>query len=365
MNGTRIKLLIGDALKGEQESLNRLEGLFTFIPDKEDIYNKIVIDSIFINNKKLFSIILEHPNPVYNLFAIIDKNLTLLLKDESLNGFLSANWKKSGSKVFAEVNEDFVSKDNIKLNRVSYYLIDPIWCDLVFRQFTDIKLFDKNTSQVISFFSDTLIFTQITGNLPKPSKERKDSFRYNAEKNKYLSSNNYFDSLVVKIIREYEVEVTQSQITGNEPILSRISDDQISNSNVSNKGIEITDRDFEIMLDNQWKKLRRFITSTNLKKGLTGIKFINTKIGAGISLIKISANNKAENYTDLKFTEQQNENSKIRVSEISEEGKTYFRIYEFTCPSKKILFIFEAPKLTYNNFKHIYDSIINSFLIKC
>jgi hypothetical protein len=365
LNGTQIKILVEDALKGEQESLKRLEGLLTFIPDKENIYNKIVIDSIFINNKKLYSIIFEHPNPVYNLFAIVDKNLTLLLKDESLNGFITANWKKSGSKVFAEVNEDFVSRDNIKLNRVSYYLIDPIWCDLVFRQFTDIKLFDKRSSQVITFFSDTLISTQITGNLPKPSKEKKDYHRYNTQKNKYLSSNNYFDSLVVKIIREYEVEVTQSQITGNEPILSRISDDQISNSNVSNKGIEITDRDFEIMLDNQWKKLRRFITSTNLKKELTGIKFINTKIGAGISLIKISADDKAENYTDLKFTEQQNENSRFRVSEISEAGKTYFRIYEFTCPSKKILFILEAPKLTYNNLKHIYDSIINSFLIKC
>lgn len=365
MDGVKIKILIEDALKGEQESLKRLEGLLTFIPAKENIYNKKVIDSIFINNKILYSIILEHPNPIYNLFAIIDKNLNLLLKDESLNGFLTANWKKSGSKVFAAVNEDFVSKDNIKLNRVSYYLIDPIWCDLVFRQFTHIKLFDKSISQVVTFFSDTLISTQTTGNLPKPSKKKNDYFRYNTEKNKYLSSNNYFDSLVVKIIREYEVELAESQITGNEPILSSFSDDQISNANDSNKEIEITDSDFEITLDNPWKKLSRFIASVNLKKELKGIKFINTKIGAGISLIKISADDKAENYTDLKFTEQLNENSKFRVSEISEAGKTYFRVYEFTCPSKKILFIFEAPKLTYNNFRHIYESIINSFLIKC
>lgn len=365
MDGTKIKLIIEDALKGEQQSLQRLEGLFTFIPENENIYNKIAIDSIFINNKKLYSVILEHQNPVYNLFAIIDKNLTLLLKDESLNGFLTSNWKKSGSKVFAEVNENFISKDNIELNRVSYYLIDPMWCDLVFRQFTDIKVFDKQSSQLIVFFSDTLMSTEITSNNIKLGKQKKDYFRYSSDRNKYLSKSNFFDSLVVKEIREYDGEVTKPQITGEEPILSKFKEDQVSNNKFSEKEVEISNNDFEITLDNQWKKLSKFIASANLKKELTGIKYINTKIGAGISLIRISIDDKAENYTDLKFTEQLNGVSKFRVSEKSDVGKTFFRIYEFTCPTKKILFIFEAPKLTYNNFSHIYDSIINSFLIKC
>jgi hypothetical protein len=365
IDGTQIKLLIKDALTGKQESLQRLEGLFTFIPDKENIYNKIVIDSIFINNKKLYSVILEHPNPVYNLFAIVDNKLTLLLKDESLNGFLTANWKKSGSKVFAEMNEDFVSKDNIRLNRVSYYLIDTIWCDLVFRQYTDIKIIDKAALQTISLFSDTLITTQIVSNNIRQGKQKKDYFRYAVDKNKYISKSNFFDSLVVKEIREYDVVITKPQITGEEPILSKFKEVQVPNINLSKNEIEITDSDFEIKLDNQWNRLNKFIASVNLKKELTGIKYINSKIGAGISLIKISFDDKAENYTDLKFIEQLNENSKLRASEKSEEGKTYFWIYEFTCPTKKILFIFEAPKLTYNNFSHIYDSIINSFLIKC
>lgn len=69
-----------------------LEGLITFDAALSS-FNKIEIDSVEINNSNYYTLLLENQNPVYNLFAIVDKDLNLILKDESLNGYLNLNFK--------------------------------------------------------------------------------------------------------------------------------------------------------------------------------------------------------------------------------------------------------------------------------
>jgi len=46
-------------------------------------------------------------------------------------------------------------------------------------------------------------------------------------------------------------------------------------------------------------------------------------------------------------------------------NKNIFQLFEFSCPTKKILMIIETPKSTYDLNKIVYEEIIKSFLIKC
>jgi len=55
----------------------------------------------------------------------------------------------------------------------------------------------------------------------------------------------------------------------------------------------------------------------------------------------------------------------MRFSDKLIDSKNIYQLYEFSCPSKKILMILETPKSTYELNKTHYEQIINSFLIKC
>jgi hypothetical protein len=144
---------------------------------------------------------LENQNPVNNLFTIVDKDLNVLIKDESLNGYLNLNFKKSGSKIFVVITEEFVSKESIQLKRISYYSLEQYASELAFRQFTNFKTPDKEAEQIISVVSDTAIVTNIFYPLSKTGKTSKDVFNFNVGLQKYLSDKNLFDTLVHREIR--------------------------------------------------------------------------------------------------------------------------------------------------------------------
>ena len=200
INGQTIYTLIKNNLNADANSKKILEGLFTFQTELKT-YNKIDIDSIEINNANYYTLLLENQNPIYNLFAIVDKDLNLILKDESLNGYLNLNFKKSGSRRFAVITEDFNSKDIVQLNRISYYSLEQYSSELVFRQFTKIKTPNKEAEQVVSVISDTAVVTSIFYPASKTSKTSKDVFSFDDANNKYISNKNLFDSLVYKEIR--------------------------------------------------------------------------------------------------------------------------------------------------------------------
>src|SRR5574338_337458 len=90
INGNSIQSLIENSINGDMNSKKILNGLLTFETSLNS-FNKILIDSIEINNDNYYTILLENQNPVYNLFAIVDKNLNLILKDESLNVYKNLN----------------------------------------------------------------------------------------------------------------------------------------------------------------------------------------------------------------------------------------------------------------------------------
>jgi hypothetical protein len=210
-NGESFLKLVQNSIKGDEESKKTLKGLITFDAALSSL-NKIEVDSLEINNSNYYTLLLENQNPVYNLFAIVDKDLNLILKDESLNGYLNLNFKKSGSRIFAVITEDFSSKDVLKLKRVTYYSLEEYASNLVFRQFTEFKSPQKEAQQVISVISDTAIVTNIFYPSTKLKKDTRDVFSFDVGMVYYKSNNNFFDSLIYREIRSYSGTIVNPQI---------------------------------------------------------------------------------------------------------------------------------------------------------
>lgn len=359
-NGQSFYQLVKNSINGDANSKKIIDGLFTF-DAKLNTFNKIEVDSIEINNSDYYTLLLENQNPVYNLFAVVDKDLNLIIKDESLNGYLNLNFKKSGSRRFAVITEEFNSKDVIQLNRISYYSLEQYSSELVFRQFTKIITPNKEVEQVVSVISDTAIVTSISYPTLKNKKTSTDVFKYNVAIDKYVSDKNLFDSLVYKEVRTLNIQTKNPQITDAESILRFFNGGVVSHSNQ----LSISENDFEIALDSTWNKVGNITISNLVKHKLKGIKFISGKMGAAISLAAIRSTESAEDYFAEVLKNQSEENNGIRYSDKLIDNKNIYQLYEFSCPTKKILLILETPKSTYELNKVHYEEIIKSFLIKC
>jgi len=360
-NGQNFYTMVINSLNGDENSKRILEGLFTFNAELKT-FNKINIDSIEINNANYYTLLLENQNPVYSLFAIVDQDLNLILKDESLNGYLNLNFKKSGSKRFAVITEEFNSKDVVQLVRSSYYSLEQYSSELVFRQFTKIATPNIQAEQVVSVISDTAIVTSIFYPVSKTSKTSKDIFSFDVAKSKYLSDKNLFDTLVYKEVRSLNIQTINPQITDAESIL-RFFDGK--DPNIPSHQVSISENDFEIVLDSTWKNIGSVTISNLVKQKLNGIKFISGKMGAVISLSAIAPTDSADNYFNEVLKNRNELNSLMRFSDKLIDNKNIYQLYEFSCPTKKILMILETPKSTYELNKTHYEQIINSFLIKC
>lgn len=359
INGTTIKSFIEETLNSKNH-YNPLDELIEFKSPNGLGYNKIVVDSLIINKKTLYSVLIENENPLYNLFAIIDNDLKLHLKDESLNGHLTSGWNKNGSRIFAIVNEEFKSKGVIELKRVSYYQIDDSYCELAFRQFTGLKSAAKQFDQNIIDFSDTLITTEITDKLAAVKKTKKDFFKYNVLKSMYISKENLFDSMVVK-----EINVTVADSSVKELINPDSRVQSTSNKTDLDYAVpKVAESDFYIKLDDNWKKIGNYKTKEYLKKELQGLKFINSKLESSISIFRIVSTDSAENYFNFSLSEKIIGKNGLRYSEMKSDAKFFYRMYEFVKMDKKLLLLFTAPKSNYENFIDVYNPIIYSFEVK-
>ncbi len=360
-NGNTLKSLIENSIKGDENSSNILSGLISFKAPLNS-FNKISIDSIEIDNKYYYTLLLENQNSVYNLFAIIDKDLNLILKDESLNGYLNLNFKKSGSRIFVVLNEEFNSKDVVRLNRVSYYSLEQYSSGLVLRQFTKIESPGKEAEQVITSITDTAITTSIFNRGSKTNKSSKDIFKYDVSTNKYLSIENVFDSLIYREVRSISSKTKNYQITDGESIIRFI---ESNNLNAPSTNLKLNENDFSIELDSTWNKIKNVTISNFVRTKLEGIKFISSKLGAAISIAAISPIDSAENYFYEDLNNKVSYGSIIRYSDKLVDKKNIYQLYELSCPNKKILMIFETPKSSYEANKSIYEQIIKTFLVKC
>ena len=208
-----IKDLVKDAIDMNTIANNKLSNLIDYsIPESKN-YNSVIVDSIIANNKTYYYVLLENPNPTCNRFAVYDSLLTPVLKDESLNGNLSLEKIKSGSKDFIKIDEAYLSKDTLLLNRLSLYSSNPSGFSMVFRTHTKLAKPDIEYFQDIVELSDTLIRTKISSSKKSEINNKEDYFIFIPATNVYVSNDNLFDEFIKKEVGSFNYNPVKKELT--------------------------------------------------------------------------------------------------------------------------------------------------------
>ncbi|MCX8104904.1 MAG: hypothetical protein N3D80_03405 [Ignavibacterium album] len=360
IDGKQLYSFITLALDSTNVSGNPIVKLFDKAKDKSYTYNKIEIDSTVIDNRKLYSILLEHPIPAYNLFAVIDDSLNLLLKDISLNGYITAKWKTLSDRTIIEVKEEFKSYEVFNLQRYSLYYPLGNNFRLVFRTYTFFSSPKDSLYQNIVEVSDSLIRTKI----PKPKfiklGDSTDTFIYNINEFKYLSPKNIFESIILK-----EINNTQTELSPNH-ILNKKSINDVLEYTDANQTFIADERDFKFQIPKDWSKIYNVSLSRDINRNVKGIYFVNQKLGSTIGIIKIPLTDSAEIYINEKLsTVKEIGNYKIRQSELKQDLKRFYQTIEHNCGNKKYLLLIEGSKSIYKENQKLFNDIISSFILNC
>lgn len=360
IDGKKIYSLVLEVLDSTNVSANPFQSLFNKAKDKSFTYNKIQIDSISSVERKYYSLILEHPIPAYNLFAVIDDSLNLLLKDVSLNGYISAKWKKLENKIAIEVTDEFKSYEIYNLQRYSLYFPADNKYQLVFRTFTFFSSPKDSIFQNIVELTDNLIKTKI----PKPKflsvTDTSDEFIFNYKVMKYVSSKNVFDSMILR-----EINNTNTELSPNH-ILNKKSINDIFEYSTKDNNYIADEKDFKFQIPKDWTKIYNVALRKDLNRDIKGIYFINQKLGTSIGILKIPLTDSAEIYVNEKlFVSKEIGNYTVRQSEIKQDLKRFYKTIEHNCGNKKYLIIIEGSKNIFKNNEQLFNNILSSFIINC
>jgi len=356
-NTYTLRELIIEAANGSKKANDSLSNFFNLDIPANKNFNELYIDSINTNSgKKFFLILLEHPNPVYNRFAVFDNKLNAYIIDKSLTGWLNQEVIGTDDLKFLKITETFKSKDLIELDRMSLYKITDDSVFLSFRSFTRLTEPRKEFFQKVVKINEDTILTQLSGNpgLSGSFKIKADTFIINSA-NIYLSSNELFDNFIKNEIFKFKHETEGLQI-----------EDEAGAIESASIMFEY-DTGFSITTNEDWRELKNVGIVEHVKQKSIGIKYINTKADAQFSIIKITPEDSAESYINYKLENSATGNYKVRYSDEIPSGKNYLQFFEFSCGSKKYLMIFEAssrPSRDQKN-KKAYEDIINSFYMDC
>ncbi len=364
-NGRTLESKILASMKGNIKANSLIAGLIDQTNKFASDYNKLVIDSLKINDKILFTVLLEYPNPVFNRFAIYRENFIPVLLDKSLNGFLNLEFRKIDQDNIISLTEDFISNEIFKLKRLSLYkVIGDSSAALLFRDFIEFDDGKIKYKQDIANLRNDRIVTKISSTRRSVLRNKSDVYLFDIKSNRYKSTKNIFKDFIQKKITDSRYKTTKLQIT--EPYLAA------ENSEVSPVSINIItgnnnsgSKDFTISVDNDWKVLNNLKITKFLKKKMTGTRYVNNIIGSEITIIKIPAEDSSEAYVSSVLKEIPSVNYRFRVSDKIESRKYFTQFFEISCGEKKYLIIFESSKYTYTKYEDLYNSIINSFNPNC
>ncbi len=322
-----------------------------------------ITENIFISSgNRYYTILAEYPNPVYNRFAIIDTDYNLLLVDKSLNGYLTESKVETGHINFLKLEENFISKGVLGLNRISLYSVDDNGhAGLVFRTFTELREPDVTYRQDILQIDPKEIKTAIYSNAPGKADFSKDhdSFPFDAGTGKYSSASGIFDDFVLSEVDGFSSQTNKPQITSRESFLIQ--------SGISSAGKNAPHRlgKFSMPLSGEWNEVKNVMISGLLKRPEQGTKYINNHYGAEISVIQIAPNDSAESYISYPLENVSAGNYRVRFTEKVSGGKYFYQFFEYSCGTEKFLLILQTLKTTYDFYKDDYQNLINSFSMEC
>jgi hypothetical protein len=363
LNETSLNEIVLNAINGKKIYNDSLSGLIDYSLPLNSEYNDIKIDKVVSPfNKVFFVLLLEYPNPVYNRFAIYDSALHLMLMDKSLNGNIRMKTFNADKKQFIEVDESYLSKDVLEINRLSLYVIDST-ASLGFRDFSKLATPANEYFQIITEISNGRINTNITSTKKSLINDKSDTFIYDSAQKKYLSPVQTFNNYVKGQVTGFKSKSEKPEISDEKSLLQSLgivkdADTIKTASNLnSNSGYYLT-------IDEGWKEIKN-LSLSGLAIRLKGNKYYNPTMGTNIFVAELPDGNPAEVFVKTGLRNIIQGKYRVRYSDKLVQRKFYVQYFEFSCGEKKYLMIFEASKFTYEKYKDIYQDIINSFVIDC
>jgi hypothetical protein len=349
LNSTKLQSLVLSALKGDQKANQQLSGLIDEAHFGRIDFNQLSIDSSYMNRKYYYSLLLEYPEPALNLFAIYDNSLRFYLLDKSLNGNITVEWAQKETRNYCFVQERFLTKDVLSIDRLSMYLVQDTIAGLIYRELSRLIIDNDTVSHAVVNISDNKIVTRINSKTNLNINNITDTFYFNQFSNDYLSKTELFKNFVKQEVRDFRWIPIKPQLM----------------SNIFNKGLVLSGEGYQISLDETWDKTSDQQQTKYLSRSLFGDSYRNSLLGANFSILKIPADKKAEDFCNYKFGKTTVGKYKMRSTEVRQLGNNIFQIFEHFCGKEKFLLIFECKKSAYELNKKHFDDIINSFFIEC
>jgi len=362
INGKILIKLIEEALWGSEKANYRLSGFVKPDTPPPDEYNQLKIDSIVSKEGiKFYSILIEYPNPLHNVLAVYDENLLLYLLDSSLNGNIVTEWKNISGKLYLIASENFVSKDLLKLSRISLYRTINGRFYLVFHSFTKLDKAGKIYQQSIEKIDDNNIVTRMSSNQKSNLNNKKVTFNFNVSKNKYISDKDVFTNFVLNEIKSAKWTIEKPELK-LETITKK---EQTTKQTQTNEYAAVELKGYQITLNSDWNNPIGIAVTDHLISRLEGVRYINDKIGVTITIIQLPEGSTASQFVKFKFGKPTKGDYRVRSTEIIESGKNIIQIFEHSCANKTFILLLQTPKYTYDKNKHIYNEITTSFFIEC
>lgn len=216
LNSARLRELILEALNKNHDANVALKGLIDAELINRKDFNNIRIDSGYINKKYCYSVLLEHFDPSLNRFAIYDDQLRLYLIDKSLNGNLSLQWIEKENRNFIFLQERFLTKDVLSIDRLSIYELYDTTAGLVYRSISRLVKENNIYSQTIESISMDFIITKISGITDSKAIAETDTFYFLKPDMKYLSTKDLFNNFVKKEVEDFRWITIKPQIPSKE-----------------------------------------------------------------------------------------------------------------------------------------------------
>ncbi|MFO7524838.1 MAG: hypothetical protein R6W68_05255 [Ignavibacteriaceae bacterium] len=360
-NGSKLSSFINSYLNNDSTDAAMIEIIFNNIDPGLIEVNNLTIDSLVLSESEvLYTMLLESSNPAFNTFAVMDRNMNILLKDNSLNGNINSGFQFINNTHFFITVESFKSRDTFNLQRTSLYEMNPSSVKLRFRSITGFSFGAIDISSSIISFTQQELILNYTVNDDRTFRHKNDKFTYDSFSEEYISTADHLKNFALIQIASYDNRLDITEITDAISFRKIVSGDEIDNKNEF-----ISNSEFTISLSEDWREFKNFTFTKYLSTELTGSKFRNEKLGVSISILKLPADNPAGNYLEYELTNSDTYSHPIRYSDKMESGRLLIQFYEYTCGTIKFLLILEAPKYTYEHNSEIYENILNSFKINC
>jgi hypothetical protein len=364
INGRNLQSLVKGALAGNEASNFKLSGILVSYTPPNEKYNQLVIDSTFTSSGlKLFSVLVEFPNPLFNILAVYDENLNLYLQDNSLSGNIAVKWKTISGKQYLAASEYFTAKDKIELSRLSLYTFEDSVLVPVFRSFTKFKSAQKNSEQIVNYVGNDNIKTRITSNHNRRLNKKTVTFNYSSTDKKYVSNDDIFHNYVLDEIKNAKWATKKKEL--NPETVDKIKAELKEANQVGDNSLKEGMSGFQISLDSDWFDPINISVSEHLSQTLEGTRYVNNKFGALITIIKLPDGTNATQFVKYKFGDASEGAYSVRSSELVTLDKNIIQIQEHSCTNKSYILILQAPKFTYDKNKNIYSDILKTFSIDC